>query len=329
LAAGAADNSVHVRRAGALAGLGKYEEARTEVVNVLKEAPGDSDAQLQLGLIYIMQKKLPEAQEIFRRLHAAMADDLRPLQGLVQTYVLQTQADAAVQVLTAELKRRPNAPELKLLLGDTATSFGRYDLAIEQYQQVLAANPNNTGDIHFRVGQVYLAKGDLSTAIAHYQKSASVNPKDARAWAFLASAEQDAGKAEQAKADYKRALDLRPGHPALLNNLAYLIAETGGNLDDALKYAQQALHIQPENPDFADTMGLVLLKKDNTDSALQILGRLARKYPENPSFRYHFAMALVKKGDREKARNELKATLNLKRSKEEDKKIQELIQSIG
>jgi len=114
-----------------------------------------------------------------------------------------------------------------------------------------------------------------------------------------------------------------------MNNLAYLIADTGGNLDDALKYAQEGLHLQPENPNFADTVGLVLFKRENTDTALQIFSGLSKKYPDNPSFRYHFAMALLKKGDKNRARNELNATLSLKRSKEEDRRIQDLIHAIG
>jgi lipopolysaccharide biosynthesis regulator YciM len=65
-----------------------------------------------------------------------MRDDLRPLQGLVQIYVLQEQMDGALEVLRNELKRNPNSSQVKLLLGDTAATAGQYDLAIEQYLQV-------------------------------------------------------------------------------------------------------------------------------------------------------------------------------------------------
>jgi tetratricopeptide (TPR) repeat protein len=256
-----------------------------------------------------------------------MHDDLRPLQGLIQTYVLQEQTDAALEILSGELKRNPR-PQLKLLLGDTAATAGKYDLAIEQYSQVLATNPNSI-DVNFRLGQAYKAKGDPHAAIRYYQTAASLNPKDGRAWAFLASAQQDGGLMEEAKANYKRALDLYPKHSVLMNNLAYLIADTGGNLDDALKYSQESLHLQPGNANFADTVGLVMLKQENTETALQIFGGLAKKFPENPSFRYHLAMAFLKKGDRERAKSELNATRSLKRSKDEDRRIEELMRSLG
>ena len=193
---------------------------------------------------------------------------------------------------------------------------------------MLAASPDSV-DINFRLGQVHRAKNDPQGAIGYFQKAASLNAKDGRAWAYLASAQQDVGRLEEAKADYKRALALYPSHAVLMNNFAYIMAETGGDLEEALKYAQGGLHLQPENPNFADTVGLVLLKKENTDTALQIIGGLSKKYPDNPSFRYHFAMALLKKGDRTRAKSELNATQSLKRSREEDKKIQDLLRDIG
>lgn len=328
IAQGAGNNRTRLQRAASLIGLAKYDEARTELTGILKSAPRDTDAQLQLGLVYIMQKRLQAAQDIFQRLHNEMSNDLRPLQGLVQTYVLETQTDAALELLHNELKKNPNASQVKVLLGDTAFTARKYDLAIEEYQQALASSPSSV-DLYFRLGQANTAKGDPQEAIPYFQKAASLNGKDGRAWAFLASAQQEAGQMEEAKANYKRALSLYPGHAVLMNNLAYLIADTGGNLDDALKYAQEGLHLQPENPNFADTVGLVLFKRENTDTALQIFSGLSKKYPDNPSFRYHFAMALLKKGDKNRARNELNATLSLKRSKEEDRRIQDLIHAIG
>jgi len=50
------------------------------------------------------------------------------------------------------------------------------------------------------------------------------------------------------KNSYRQALRLDPGNPEIMNNLAYLILETGGSPDEALTMAQQAKAKTPEKP---------------------------------------------------------------------------------
>jgi len=49
------------------------------------------------------------------------------------------------------------------------------------------------------------------------------------------------GKREQAKPIYEQILKIQPDHPVALNNLAYIKAEEGVDLDQALTMAQRAL----------------------------------------------------------------------------------------
>ena len=58
-----------------------------------------------------------------------------------------------------------------------------------------------------------------------------------------------------------------------MNNLAFLLAETGESLDEALKLARQAVGKEPNNPAFLDTLGFVYLKRDKNDDAIDIFNK--------------------------------------------------------
>ena len=92
-----------------------------------------------------------------------------------------------------------------------------------------------------------------------------------------------------------------------MNNLAFLVADVGANLEEALNLSQQVVKRAPQQPDFADTLGWIYLKKGTADAALGIFTNLARKHPENATYRYHLGLALLGQGDKTKARAELEA----------------------
>jgi len=67
---------------------------------------------------------------------------------------------------------------------------------------------------------------------------------------------------------YQKALDIRANSPLAANNLAYLMVETGDNLDTALSLAQTARRGMSESPNAADTLGWVYYQKGIYRSAI-------------------------------------------------------------
>ena len=104
-------------------------------------------------------------------------------------------------------------------------------------------------------------------------------------------------------------MELGGDDPDLFNNLAYLEAEIGSELDDALALIQKALSRSPGNSQYTDTAGFVYLKKGDTATALRLLESLSTEYRENPGFRYHFALALLKSGDETRGERELRTAV--------------------
>jgi predicted Zn-dependent protease len=110
-----------------------------------------------------------------------------------------------------------------------------------------------------------------------------------------------------------------------MNNIAYLIAETGGDLTEANRLASQGLRKAPQNPSMRDTLGWVELRQGNLSAALPMFSSLTNENPDNVTFRYHYAVALLKSGDRAAAKRQLEAALAKQPSQPQEKDIRALL----
>jgi tetratricopeptide (TPR) repeat protein len=118
-------------------------------------------------------------------------------------------------------------------------------------------------------------------------------------------------KYDQAKEYYQRALKINPKFAPAANNLAYLYAEKGENIDEALNLAQSAKEQFPDDPHISDTLGWVYYKKNVFTLAITYLKEANEKIPDHSSMRYHLGMAYYKNGDHELAKKELRRALEL------------------
>jgi tetratricopeptide (TPR) repeat protein len=307
---------------------GSLEAARTEVTRLMAMYPRFGEAELELGLIYLAERKFKEADAIFQRLYKPDQKDYRPLEALVASRVARDQFQEAIGMLDKEVKRDPEAVQLRLTLGLTASRAGNYDLAAEEFGKILTAEPKSPS-IHMLLGETNLRLNKPETALQNFQKAAELEPRNASAHFAAGVALERMGRWSDAIAQYRESLKLGPGDPRTQNNLAYLLADTGSDVDEALRLIQEAQRKLPNHPGVNDTLGWIYIKKNMPDSARQIFETLVQKNPRNSTFRYHLAVALMQKGDTGRARNELKTALANNPSPEETKKIQDLLSRLG
>jgi predicted Zn-dependent protease len=93
-------------------------------------------------------------------------------------------------------------------------------------------------------------------------------------------AEQD-GDFKLAEAAYRRSLSMNPNQPGPLNNLAYLILLRGGDLNEAKNLVGQAIALEPQAPEFYDTLARIQAKSDNADAAVESFQKALRLDPNS------------------------------------------------
>jgi len=315
------DSRARLLRAQALARTGNAASAHRELTQI-KDFQHNPQAQLELGLLALSEKKYEEAGQVFMKL--GETGDERAIAGLATSYTSQKQFDKALAVLNGGLKKSNNSPLLLSQLANTEAVAGNYDAAIAAAQKLIALQPNAAQD-RLQLADIFTLQGDNNRALAANREAAKLAPADLVAGLQLARALARTEHVDEARAQYQAVLKAHPNDEMALNDMAFFICEHGGNLDQALGFAQRALQRVPEQPSFSDTVGCIYLKKGLNDSAVQVFGNLVRKYPKYPAFRYHLGMALLEKGDKTTAKKELETALSAHPSPRDEAHIKQLL----
>jgi len=316
-------------QAAALMGEQKYDQARQLLEAIRQANPTAQYIDYSLGMVAMKEGHLQDAEQIFRKSYAANPKDPRGLMGLVETMADEGHFDQAIQFLQQELAKDPSRVELKMALGNVAVRAGNFQLAIDQFQSVLntlGKDSKARGDVYFRLGITLRRKGDLNSAIQALYKAQEALPANSIVVNELALALQTAGRGQEARQAYEQAIKLDPQNGMALNNLAFLMTETGGgDLDQALTYAQRAKAVLPDLSEVSDTLGWIYLKKNMSDNAMDIFQGLVDKMPGNSTYRFHLGMAYAQKGDKPNAIKQLQQALRSSPSKDEENKIKDMI----
>jgi tetratricopeptide (TPR) repeat protein len=158
--------------------------------------------------------------------------------------------------------------------GIAAEKARKFDTAIAEYEQVTALD-SKFPDGFVSLGQAYMEKGDYGSAIAPLKHALELNADSAPAHQLLGYSLLAQGYASEAIPHLKRSTD----------TTALGIAEIQvGQLPEAVRDLQAALHAHPNDPDILYYLGRAsgLLAKQSIDS-------LMAAYPD--SARAHQAMA--------------------------------------
>ena len=135
---------------------------------------------------------------------------------------------------------------------------------------------------------------------------------DTPAVVLEAVALEQLGRIKQAEAKYRRGLELMPGQPIVLNNLAYLLTKRGGAEDEAVELATRAvgaareLGMGPaERSGFLHTLGEALAASGEAEQAEETYREALKLTPLEPAVQLSLAELLADQDRLEEARRAL------------------------
>ena len=318
------DLTAHLTRSSALIGLGEQDKAQKELEAIRKISPDNLDARYQTGFIAWASKDYKQSQQIFNALYKDNPKDVRGLLGYLESLASDHKLDEAIKLLQDASAKEPERRDLKMALGNLYARDMKYDEAIKLYSALLQADPKS-GTLLARLGEVQRRKGDVNSAVETFRRASQSAPTDVGPLLELGLMLDGTGRRDQSKPIYEQILKLQPDNPIALNNLAFIKAEEGVDLDGAVSMAQRALQKAPASTNIKDTLGWIYIRKNLSDDAVRIFKELVVAEPENPAFHYHYGMALLQKGDRITAKRELEAAIKDNPSKDDAGKIRELL----
>ena len=308
---------------------GQYKESRATLMTVLAAAPKQPETLLELGVLNLMEKRYEDAATSFRKAYDADPANLKGLLGESEAYLDMGKPDQAISLIQTEVDRFPARNDMKRSLATIQFRTGHIDEGIATFRSLIPAfkdNPTLQGELYGQIADGYIRKKDFPTAIETLRKAHALVPDSTQVTNSLALLLENGGNHVEARKLYQESISRKGDDPEALNNLAYLMAETGGNLDEALTLATRAKQKLPNLLEISDTIGWIYLKKNLSDSAADVFKEITAKAPQNPTYHYHYAMAFMQKGDRANAKKQCELALEAKpKDKEEADRIRELM----
>ena len=226
-----------------------------------------------------------------------------------------------------------DGPTLDRLLAEASAAIqaGNFDTAIARFEKALDSLDGDSpmaGDLYLRLGEANRRKGDLDAAIRSLARANELMPGNATVIGTLALALDSSGNRADAQRAYRATLEADPNNAIAMNNLAFLLAEAGDDLDDALRLSRRAMELMPDSMEMTDTAGWVQLKRGENDAAIALFAAAVTREPAHEGFRDHLLMALERKGDHTGLRGDAIAALKAVGSPENLAKAAALIQGL-
>jgi Flp pilus assembly protein TadD len=171
--------------------------------------------------------------------------------GRADTLIAEGKVDAALEVLTALTKSHGQMIEVQSALADALRREERFAEAIP----------------------VYAAAIDLIQMV------------EQRHWTLFYSrgiANERAGNWPAAEADFRKALELQPDQPQVLNYLGYSFVDRGENLEEALGMIERAVAAQPDAGYIIDSLAWALFRLGRYEEAVEPMERASLLEPVDP-----------------------------------------------
>ncbi len=283
---------------------GDVSAAASTLGTLQKQYPDAGIVWSQLGALNVMQRNNTGARAAFERALELQPGQYQALQGLTLLDIAEGKGDAARARVEALVAKAPGDLGYQQIAAKVYVAQRDFAKAESTLRAMLARDSSNL-EAYGLLGQVYLMQNKVEQALKEYEALSKQQPNAVGPHTVIAMLLQSMNRLDEAQQRYERVIQLDRQAPVAANNLAWLYAERGGNLDVALQLAQTARRNLPSQPAVADTLGWVYYKKQQYDLAIRELEDAVEKDPDNPEYQYHLGAAYAANGDVAKARTAL------------------------
>ncbi len=237
------------------------KEAQRLFHQVVEKDPANLDALKNLAHLAAFQKDWKDEEGWLSRIVSENPEDLQEALALASLQIMRKEFPEAEHVLTTTLAQHPDFPEAQLLLAQAELGTGKTESARTLLVSLVKRFPSD--------GSLYLLKGE---------------------------SEERLNKTKEAVADYRTAIRLSPKNPVGYNNLAFLFAQQGKDLPEALHLAQKSRRMV-DSPVVMDTEGLILSRMGRYRDAENLFSQALARHDEDPDLLLHMANNEVHLGD--------------------------------
>jgi len=289
-----------------------------------EKAPKSAEAFYELGAAQVVSNRVREGRASFDKALALQPGHVGALDSLLLLDVADRKLERALQRVRAFQAQNPKSPAGFEREGDILFGQKQYVQSAKAYERGLGLGLDlqvfgkMLGALA-QSGNQKLADQKLTDLLARF-------PGDVQVQSFAADYFMSVGRNAESLRLYEGLRQTQPNNPAFLNNSALLYQRLKDGR--AVQTAEQALKLAPDNANFMDTLGWILVEQGQAAKAVDLLKQASAKAPKSSSIRYHLAVALARAGNKADAKRELAALLKTGRDFPEAEEARKLAASL-
>jgi tetratricopeptide (TPR) repeat protein len=255
-------------------------------------APSHPLALLSLADLYEAVKKPPMAIKVYERMPASSPLKRNAQIQLATNLDAADRSDEAIKILKGVTAEDPKDIEAIMALGNIERGRKRFADCAETYSRGIEVMP---------------AAAEKNAWVTYYYRG--ICEERSKQWS-------------KAEADMRKALELQPEQPHVLNYLGYSWIDQGINLDEGMKMIKRAVDQRPDDGYIVDSLGWAYYRIGNYAEAVKNLERAIDLKPEDPTINDHLGDAYWRVGRTLEAKFQWAHARDLKPEAEELPKIE-------
>ncbi|MGR3503173.1 tetratricopeptide repeat protein [Pseudaestuariivita sp.] len=254
--------------------------------------PRDGVAEVFFSIAMVLQD---EAEDQYTLLYANIAEHIRP--ELVESTLMIANLLEQLERFDLAIAAYDRVPRSSFAfhiaeLGRAEALYDaeRADAAVETLKQ-LAETHGHLSNVHATLGDILRREKEFEAAIAPYDRAIAINAEnDEPNWFVYYTrgiVHERTDGWPQAEADFRRALEINPDQPQVLNYLGYSLVEKRIKLDEALGMIETAVEKRPNSGYIVDSLGWVLYRLGRFEEAVHHMERAVELEAVDPVVNDH------------------------------------------
>lgn len=256
---------------------GQWAKARWQLERLLHLVPRDVAGRRNLGLALYNLGLWSEAREQLNVVVAAGQADALTHHLLGAIFQHEGLHYLAADEFREAVRMDPSLMEARLGLSAALLAAQERAKAEVAAEESARAFPSEVL-MQINYGVVLLRVGKPGEAVEVFRRALSLGSQRARIYFHLGQAQLEQRQFEPAVASWTVAVKLDPKFAEAYNYLAYTHAERGLKLAQAQQWVKQALALDPENPNYLDTLAWVQYQQGRYAKALETILSALKQY---------------------------------------------------
>ncbi len=270
---------------------GRLEAGETLSFETVRE-PSDGVAEVYFSIANALRREAQPAYTVlYSRMAAAIrADHIDALLLSAELLEALERFELATEVYDLVPRDDPSFHAAEIGRAEALRRSGREEAAIEVLNQ-LAESHGHLPLVHVTLADTLRGLERFEESIEPYNTALSlIDTIEEPHWIIFfarAIAYERTKQWELAEADFRKALELRPDQPQVLNYLGYSFLEMKTNYDEALAMIERAVELRPDSGYIIDSLGWGLFRLGRYEEAVGHMEKAVEKMPVDPIINDH------------------------------------------